>query len=224
MDSWQKSVEINPNQPNAHLYLAEAFDQRGEPAAAARHWNLFLQFASANPQSAVDTTIFTQQQLLGATVQLADDLSRINNSAAALTQYDTAIARAQKSGDAKLESLALVHRADLQARNGDAAAAAQSYQRGLALDSKSGDASAEALDWFNYGQFLRRQNAPDELIYASFLHAENLLNGAAGSELATIQTARRQVESKMGAKAAAVAQGNLPSLLARATNFAPSPH
>jgi Tfp pilus assembly protein PilF len=155
---------------------------------------------------------------------LADDLSRINNSAAALTQYDTAIARAQKSGDAKLESLALVHRADLQARNGDAAAAAQSYQRGLALDSKSGDASAEALDWFNYGQFLRRQNAPDELIYASFLHAENLLNGAAGSELATIQTARRQVESKMGAKAAAVAQGNLPSLLARATNFAPSPH
>src|SRR5580700_9210470 len=224
MDSWQKSVEINPNQPNAHLYLAEAFDQRGEPAAAARHWNLFLQFASANPQSSVDTPIFTQQQLLGATVQLADDLSRINNSAAALTQYDTAIARAQKSGDAKLESLALVHRADLQARNGDAAAAAQSYQRGLALDSKSGDASAEALDWFNYGQFLRRQNAPDELIYASFLHAENLLNGAAGSELATIQTARRQVESKMGAKAAAVAQGNLPSLLARATNFAPSPH
>ena len=224
MDSWQKSVEINPNQPNAHLYLAQAFDQRGEAAAAARHWNLFLQFASVNPQSAVATPIFTQQQLLGATVQLADDLSRINNSAAALTQYDTAITQAQKSGDAKLESLALVHRADLQARNGDAAAAAQSYRRGLALDSKSGDASAEALDWFNYGQFLRRQNAPDDLLYASFLHAENLLNGAAGSELATIQSARRQVESKMGAKAAAVAQGNLPSLLARATNFAPSPH
>jgi tetratricopeptide (TPR) repeat protein len=224
MDSWQKSVDINPDQPNAHLYLAEAFDQRGEPAAAARHWNLFLQSALRNPQSAVGAPAFTQQQLLGATVQWADDLSRINNSSAALTQYDTAIAQAQQSGDGKLESLALVHRADLQAGNGDPAAAAQSYQRGLALDAKTGDASAEALDWFNYGQFLRRQGAPDELVYASFLHAEALLAGSAGSALATVQTARRQVEGKLGASTAAVAQANLPRLLARAASFVPNPH
>jgi tetratricopeptide (TPR) repeat protein len=225
MDSWQKSVDINPNQPNAHLYLAQAFDQRGEPAAAARHWNLFLQFAPvANPQSAPDVPAFTQQQILAATVQFADDEARINQSAAALTQYDLAIAQAQQAGDAKLESLALVHRADVQAKKGDGTAAAQSYQRGLALDAKGGDAPAEALDWFNYGQFLRRQNAPDELAYAAFLRAENLLNGTAGSELATVQTVRRQVESKMGAKAAAVAQGSLPALLQRAANFAPSAH
>ena len=225
MDSWQKSVDLNPNQPNAHLYLAEAFDQRGEPAAAARHWNLFLQFASANRQPAApDSLTFTRQQILAATVQLADDLSRINHSAAALTQYDTAIAQAQQTGDAKLESLALVHRADLRSKTGDAAAAAQSYQLGLALDAKSGDAAAEALDWFNYGQFLRRQNAPDELVYASFLRAENLLGGASGSELATVQTARRQAESKMSSKAAALAHGSLPALLERAANFAPDSH
>jgi len=35
-----------------------------------------------------------------------------------------------------------------------------------------------------------------------------------------VQTARRQVENKMGAKAAAVAQGSLPELLQRAANFA----
>jgi tetratricopeptide (TPR) repeat protein len=224
MDSWQKSVDINPNQPNAHLYLAEAFDQRGEPAAAARHWNLFLQFASVNQQPAQDAATFTGQQILAATVQLADDLSRINQSAAALARYDSAIAQAQQAGDVKLESLALVHRADLQAKNGDAAAAAQSYQRGLALDAKSGDAQAEALDWFNYGQFLRRENAPDELVYASFLHSENLLSAAAGDEMSTVHTARRQAESKIGAKAAALAQGNLPSLLARAANFSPAAH
>jgi tetratricopeptide (TPR) repeat protein len=223
MDSWQKSVDINPNQPNAHLYLAEAFDQRGEPAAAARHWGLFLQFAAvANPQSAPDAPVFTQQQILAATVQFADDEARMNQSAAALTQYDLAIAQAHQADDARLESLALVDRADLQAKNGDAAAAAQSYQRGLALDAKSGDAPSEALDWFNYGQFLRRQNAPDDLVYASFLHAETRLNGSAGSELATVQTARRQVESKMGAKAAALAQASLPALLQRAANFAPA--
>src|SRR5271156_1895285 len=67
MDSWQKSVDINPNQPSAHLYLARAFDQSGEPAAAALHWNLFLQFAVvANPQSAAAAPVFTQPQILAA--------------------------------------------------------------------------------------------------------------------------------------------------------------
>jgi tetratricopeptide (TPR) repeat protein len=222
IDSWQKSVEINPNQPNAQLYLAQAFDRRGEPAAAARHWNLFLQFADvASPQSEPDAPAFTRQQIIAATVQFADDEARIQQSAAALTQYDLAIAQAQGAGEAKLESLALVHRADLQAQKGDVVAAAQSYQRGLALDASNGDASAEALDWFNYGQFLRRLKAPDELLYACFLHAQNLLDGSAGSDLGTVQTARRQLESKMGAKAAAAAQGSLPELLQRAANFAP---
>jgi len=221
IDSWQKSVDVNPDQPNAQLYLAEAFDQRNEPAAAARHWKLFLQFAAADPQSAPNALTFSRQQILAATIQLADDQSRIQQSDAALAEYDAAIAQAQKSGDVKLESLALVHRADLQARNGDDAAAAKSYQRGLVLDAKSGDAQAEALDWLNYGQFLRRQNAPDELVYASLRHAEDLLSGASSSAEATVQTALRQVESKMDAKAVAVAQGNLPALLQRAANFAP---
>jgi tetratricopeptide (TPR) repeat protein len=224
MDSWEKSVDVNPNQPNTHLYLAEAYDQRNEPAAAARHWNLFLQFAAANPPVAQDAPTFSRSQILAATVQMADDESRINQSVAALARYDTAIAQAQQAGDAKLESLALVHRADLQARNGDVAAAAHSYQHALALDAQTGDAQAGALDWFNYGQFLRSQNAPDELAYASLLHAESLLNGASGSEQATVRTARRQVESKMGAKAAGVAQKNIPAQLERAAKFAPAAH
>ena len=222
MDSWEKSVDVNPDQPNAHLYLAEAYDQRGEPVAAARHWNLFLQYAAANPKAVPDVSTFGRQQILAATIQLADDESRINQSAAALARYDTAIAQAQQAGDAKLESLALVHRADLQARNGDSAAAAQSYQRGLALDAQAGDTQAAALDWFNYGQFLRSHNAPDELAYAAFLHAENLLNSASGSELATVQTARRQVESKLGARAATIARKDLAAQLQRAMNFAPA--
>jgi tetratricopeptide (TPR) repeat protein len=213
---------VNPDQPNAHLYLAEAYDQRGEPVAAARHWNLFLQYAAPIPQAVPDASTFGRQQILAATIQLADDESRIKQSAAALARYDTAIAQAQQAGDAKLESLALVHRADLQARNGDSAAAAQSYQRGLALDAQAGDTQAAALDWFNYGQFLRSHNAPDELAYAAFLHAENLLNSASGSELATVQTARRQVESKLGARAATIARKDLAAQLQRAMNFAPA--
>src|ERR1700689_4326978 len=42
VESWEKAVDVNPNQTNAQLYLAEAFDRKGQHAAAARHWEIFL--------------------------------------------------------------------------------------------------------------------------------------------------------------------------------------
>jgi Tfp pilus assembly protein PilF len=217
MDAWEKSVDVNPRQPNVHLYLAEAFDQRGEFAAAARHWNLFLQAANAQPAAASQDPALEWQQVITASIQLADDEARTNQMPAALASYDSVIALAEKGNDAKLESLALAHRADLQDKTGDIAAAAQSFQRGLALDSKIGDPRNGAFDWFNYGQFLRRRNQPDEIVYACFLHAESLLAGTSGSERATVEAERRQVARKMGKKAGA-AQKELPALLARATS------
>jgi tetratricopeptide (TPR) repeat protein len=217
MDAWEQSVDVNPSQPNVHLYLAEAFDQRGEFAAAARHWNSYLQLANAQPAAASQDPALGWQQVITASIQLADDEARTNQMPAALARYDSVIALAEKGSDAKLESLALAHRADLQDKTGDMAAAAQSFQRGLALDSKIGDPRSGAFDWFNYGQFLRRRNQPDEIVYACFLHAESLLAGTNGSERATVQAERHQVASKMGKKADA-AQKELPALLARATS------
>jgi len=217
IDSWEKAVDVNPNQMNAQLYLAQAFDRKSEPASAARHWDIFLRLASTQSDSAT----ISANQLISATIQLADDESAINQSDAALARYQSAIALAEHANDAKLESLALAHLADLQDKRKDAAAAAaaaQSYQRGLSLDSKAGDPRSEGFDWFNYGQFLRRHQAPDELVYACFLRAENLLASADPAELQTVQTARRQVAAQLGKKAPA-AQKDLPALLARAATL-----
>jgi tetratricopeptide (TPR) repeat protein len=211
MDSWEKAVTVDPNQPNAHLYLAEAFDQRGEFAAAARHWDAFLRFAAANPD---DPAAGIEQQT-SAAIQLADDESRIHRTDEALAGYRSAIAIAARASENKLESLALAHLADLQEKTGDVKSAADSYQRGLALDAKSADPHGEALDWFNYGQFLRRHGLPDDLAYACLLHAEQLLGSTGGTDLDTVKTIRRQVESRLGNKAGA-SQKDLPALLARA--------
>ncbi|MGA7917779.1 MAG: tetratricopeptide repeat protein [Candidatus Acidiferrales bacterium] len=217
MDAWEKSLDVNPNQPNVHLYLAEAFDQRGEFAAASRHWNSFLQLAGTQDAAASQDPELGRKQVASATIQLADDEARTNHAPAALEEYGSAITLAEKSKDAKLEALALAHRADLQDKSGDIAAAAQSYQRALAVDATSGDPRSEAFDWFNYGQFLRRHNQPDEIVYACFLRAESLLAGTPGSDLQTVQAARRQVASRMGKKADVV-QKELPALLARASS------
>ncbi len=219
MDAWEKSVDVDPNQANVHLYLAEAFDRRGEFAAAARNWNSFLQLTSAQPAGGSHNPTLGPQQVLTATIQLADDQARTHQESAALTNYDSAGTKARQIGDPRMESLALAHRADLEDRMGHPAAAAQSYQRGLVLDVKAGDTQEEATDWFNYGQFLRRHNQPDEIVYACFLHAETLLAG--GSDLETVQAARREIANKMGKNAAAAAQKVLPALVARAMSVAP---
>jgi tetratricopeptide (TPR) repeat protein len=215
IDSWQKAVDVNPNETNAHMYLAQAFDQRGEPASAARHWEIYLRLASSQPEA---SPAMAKEQIMAATIQLADDESAINRSDAALARYQSAIALAQNANSTKLEGLALAHLADLQDKRNDAVAAAQSFQRALALDAKSGDPLAEGSDWFNYGQFLRRHQLSKDLVYACFLRAEDLLATAAPAQLQTVQTARRQIESELGKKAPA-AQKDLPALLARAANL-----
>ncbi len=214
IDSWEKAVDLNPNQTNAQLYLAEAFDRKAEPASAARHWDIFLRLASSQP----DSQAVGAQQLISASIQLADDESAIHQSDAALARYHSAVTLAERANDAKLESLALAHLGDLQDKRKDTAAAAQSYQRGLSLDAEAGEPRSEGFDWFNYGQFLRRHQASNDLAYACFLHAENLLATADPAELQTVQTARRQLESQLG-KRASVVQRDLPALLARATNL-----
>jgi Tfp pilus assembly protein PilF len=209
--SWEKAEQVDPNQPNLHLYLAQLLDQKGEFAAAAQNWNAFLKFAAAHP----DDPAAGAPQQISAAIQLADDLARIGRPDAASSTYLAAISLAQRAANPTLESLALVHLADLQEKTGNTKSAADSYQRGLELDGKASDTRSASFDWFNYGQFLRRHGAPEELAYACFLRAEELLAGKEGSDLETVKSIRQQVETHLGKKAANV-QTNLPTLLARA--------
>jgi tetratricopeptide (TPR) repeat protein len=220
MDAWQKATDIKPDQPNAHAYLAEGFDRQGESAPAARQWKEFLRLsADAGPDDSGAKAAGTAQ----ATVQLADDEARLDQAQTALADYESGIAMAKRAGDAKLESVAQVRLADLQDKMGDARAAQESYKRGLLLDTKNGDPQSEGVDWFNYGQFLRRRGLGDELAFACFLRAEDLLASAksGGPELETVLTARKEMESRLGKKAAA-ARRDRTALLARAVNLPPT--
>ena len=211
LDSWHKAAEVDPDQPIPHLYLANAYDLKGDPSTGAREWQEYLHIAALRP----DDPVAGLQQQASAAVQLADDETKIDRNDLALQQYQAAIDLAARSGDARLQSLALAHLGDLQDKSGDAKSAAQSYQRGLQLDAKANDPNGEAIDWFSYGQFLRRHGQSNELVYACMLRAEELLKETNSTELATVQTTLREVESHLGANARK-SQSNLPQLLATA--------
>ena len=200
VDSWERAVDADPSQANAQLYLAQTFERRGEVQAAARHYRAYLQIAAVHPQEYRDK----RSSIIAVFIKVADADSAANRPDEARKGYAAAIDFAAKAGDKALESLALVHQAELQEKQGDAAGAAQSYQRALAVDAALSDARGAASDWLNYGQFLRRQRQPERLVFACMLRAESLLSATPGDELSAVVQARTESQARLGRDAAAV--------------------
>jgi len=200
VDSWQHAVDADPAQCNAQLYLAQALEQRGEMQAAARHYRAYLRIVAAHRAEHAKET----SSVLAALVKVADADAAINHASDAKQGYDAAITFAGKSGDRAMQSLALVHLADLQEKQGEIAAAAQSYQNALALDASLSDPKSAASDWVNYGQFLGRQRQPERFVLACFLRAEDLVQDSPGEELSAVQRARTESEARLGREAATV--------------------
>ena len=200
IDTWQRAVDIDPGQANAQLYLAQALDGRDEAQAAARHYRAYLQIVASHRDEHRNETA----SVLAALIKVADAGAAANQQDAALPGYNAAIQFAEKANAKTLESLALVHLADLQEKRKNTAAAAAAYQRALAIDASLSDPAAAASDWFNYGQFLRRQHQPERLVFACLLRAEELASTTPGSELNAIAQARAESEARLGREAAAV--------------------
>jgi tetratricopeptide (TPR) repeat protein len=204
IDSWERAVDADSSQANAQLYLAQTFERRGETQAAARHYRAYLQVAAAHANEYRDK----RSAVIAVFIKIADADAAANRPEEALQGYNTAIDFSAKAHDQALQSLALVHRADLEEKRGDAASAAQSYQQALALDALLSDARGAATDWLNYGQFLRRQHQQERFVFASILRAEDLLSATPGDELSAVVRARARSEVRLGRDAAAVRKNN----------------
>jgi tetratricopeptide (TPR) repeat protein len=200
VDNWQRAVDVDPGQANAQLYLAQVLDQQGALQAAARHYRMYLEIVAArHTKNPADTG-----PLLAALIKVADADAAIHHTDDASKGYNAAAGFADKVGEKTLESLALVHLADLQEKQSDIRGAAQSYQRALQLDAALPDPRSAASDWFNYAQFLRKQQQPERYVFACLLHAENVLQNAPGDELTVISQARKESETRLGQEAGTV--------------------
>ena len=200
VDNWQRAVAVDPAQSNAQIYLAQALDQQAELQAAARHYRAYLGIIAARHQKNPSDT----GPVLAALIKVADADAAVNHTADASRGYRAAASFADKSGEKTLESLALVHLADLQEKQADLRGAGESYQHALELDAALADRRSTASDWFNYAQFLRKQKQPELYVFACLLYAENILESTPGDELATVSQARKESEARLGKESAAV--------------------
>jgi tetratricopeptide (TPR) repeat protein len=227
VDDWQRAVTVDPQQSRAHLYLAEFFDQQGQTQAAARHYRAYLQLAAQpSPASSPGTSLADSgehlndgQSQLPIQIKIADADAAGNRVKEAQEEYFVVLQQSQISGDAPLQSLALVHLAELQEKEGQPGEAAKSYQRALALDASLADPRSAAADWLNYGQFLRRHGQPEDLVFACLLRAEELLTTTPGDVLAAVTQARSASETRLGSAAATKIRSNLNPQLQKALSL-----
>jgi tetratricopeptide (TPR) repeat protein len=212
VDNWQRAVDVDPSQSNAQLYLAQALDQQGQVQAAARHYRAFLEIIAArhdkNPADA--------GPVLAALIKVADADAAASHREDAAKGYRAAAGFAEKAGEKTMESLALVHLADLQEKQKDVQGETESYQRALQLDASLSDPRSTASDWFNYAQFLRNEQQPERYVFACLLHAENLLQNVPGTTevLSVVSEGRKESEARLGKETPAVKR-NLDDLVAQ---------
>ncbi len=214
VDTWQRAVDTDPMQTNAQLYLAQALEKRGEAQAAARHYRAYLQVVGLHP----DQHRGEGPAAISALIKVADADAAAQHPQQALVGYRAAAQFAQKLGNIPLESLAMLGAAAVQEHNGEFAGAAQSFQDAVTLDETQGEARAAAVDWFNYGQFLRRQKQPERLVLACFYRAEDLMSTTPGAELSAIVTARKESAARLGGEANAF-PSHLSKLLSEALSI-----
>jgi tetratricopeptide (TPR) repeat protein len=199
VDSWQRAVAIDAGQANAQLYLAQALEARGEVQAAARHYRAYLGIVAAR------TSEYRAEEssVLAALIKVGDADAAGGRVGDAVAGYEAAARDADKSGRKTLQSLALAHLAEVQDRQGDVGGALRSYQVTLGLDAGSDDLRSVGIDWLNYGQFLLRRGAREELAYRCFLRARDLLRQGGGAEdVAVAERALAEIPPEVGRKAA----------------------
>src|SRR5579884_2247038 len=189
-------------------------------AASCKPPRGIIVFISVSRASSVD-----RATVLAALIRVADADAAVNQAAEAQRGYETAIHLAEKISNRILQSLALAHLADLQERQGNVRAALLAYQQALALDATLTDATGAATDWFNYGQFLRRQHAPDALVLACFAKARELTGETRGVLLSSVLQAQEEVQSGQGrGKAASRSAASAADALRIAPESLPAAH
>jgi tetratricopeptide (TPR) repeat protein len=209
LQDWNRALNIDPNQGQAHLYLAHELDREGKAQSAAEHYRIYLQRISQQNGQNRPAPDF----IIGIVLRMADCQARSSQTDLAIKSFEMAGSLANQTKQPKLESIAYLNEADLQAKGGKLDEALTLYQRTLELDAANGDNSATAADWYSYGRFLDQSGFPEKLAYACLVKAESTAKLAEKSPLPeAAAVTRAKIEKQLGPVAASVRRDPEPAL------------
>lgn len=195
-----RALAIDDAQPRAHLQLAEALSRLGRTAEAIPHYERYIVLAGAQPD-----TLGDPKQLAGVLIALGDAYGQQRRLDQSATYYAKAAEFAARAGAPNVEGTAYGRLASLYESAGRTKEAAAAYVRAIERDAAGEDPHAVAIDWFNYGQFLRKQQAPADLVAACLAEARDGLATASEATRTAVDQAlttfERDHPSALGAAA-----------------------
>jgi tetratricopeptide (TPR) repeat protein len=207
--SWNAALAADSSQPLAHFYMADELDREGKAQPAASHYNAFLVQLAAQPAKNRPAP----DKVIAIVLRMADCQARASQTDLAVKSFHLAEKLAVQTRQPKLESVADVNEAALQAKTGKLSEALQLYQHALQIDASANDDAASAEDWFAYGRFLDDSGFPARLAYACLAKSDKVQQSLANPSVPdSLTVARKQLEKRLGAEAAAVRRDPEPVL------------
>jgi tetratricopeptide (TPR) repeat protein len=208
LGNWEQALKVAPNQSVAHLYLAHELDREGKAELAAHHYWGYIDKIGQRPEERPAADV-----LIGIVLRMANCQARSSQPGTALKSYQMAEKLAQQTGQGRLESIAVVNEAPLQAQAGKMTEALRLYRRALELDDSLADKAAASVDWFAYGQFLEQSGFPARTAYACMVKSELIGQSLPAPAVPkSAPDARRKLEKRLGAEAAAIRSNPEPTL------------
>jgi hypothetical protein len=152
-------------------------------------------------------------------LRLASCQTKANQISDAEKSYRLAEQIAVQTDQKALESLTVASAAALKAVQHKTGDALLLYQRALQLDASLNDPRTQAVDWYNYGVFLRDAGFPSRLSYACLMKSELLMKPLKEApELKLVADARENL-SKKDPAVSALNSKNLKPVLDEALHF-----
>jgi len=178
INAWQRALDLDSSQANAHLYLADALAKKKQFKDATLHYEQYLGLI-ATQTSATEARAAVPQPgaILKVVLQLASTCQDAGEDEAASHFFIQATGLAEKVGDKPGLIFALIHLADIKARHGRSVEALADFQRALILENAS-SVEGQPDHWFKYGKFLQQVKVSPRLVFACFVKADVLLHGS----------------------------------------------
>jgi tetratricopeptide (TPR) repeat protein len=192
---WRRAVELDPDEPDVRLYLANAYTVQNKTREAMPHYEQYLVSAARDEYAPV----IDPRQVLVVTLKLGDGYVELGDNANAGEYLRKLESMAVQAGDARFEAAAVARLAPIYAATEDLASAVTCYKRAIAIDRKLGDAEAEAIDWLNYARFFKDTGAAPQLTVACLLNARDGLAATPGPDRDTAERALSEARDLFGA-------------------------
>ncbi len=176
LEKLEAAVRVDPNEPDGHMHLADAYMKRREFEKAAEHYDSYLALIQARTGGGSKSDDTERQ--IGTAMKMADALAGMKRPQEALLWFKRVSEIAAGMKDFDKASQACLRAAQIQEDSGYIEFAAGLHREGIRLAAESGYEEPQGRAWMMYAMFMRRRLAPGDQTLAALIHAEGLLRGS----------------------------------------------